>query len=316
MVTVAIPFAPMPRDQNPNVKVRGRDNIEDVYLRAAFVAFASVRRWNPDYSLVFVTSSTPHKDWVLQFESLGVEIQLIPFDHLPPAGFAEKFLGALFLLDAVAQISADYLLLIDPDVLCVKGLDDLVNDPYAILALKMDFDSHEPINGITLAEATEIHKELGLKVERPIHYGGELYGIPEKLVPPLRARVDQAWTATLQRWENGSKYYSTEEHVMSFALLGMPLREASAEAKRIWTSHSYRTVDGSEGGLSLWHLPAEKERGFVSLYGAASNRDSWFWNASHDEFVRRAGALCGLHSRGPIRLVKDVLGSAKRVLAS
>lgn len=79
----------------------------------------------------------------------------------------------------------------------------------------------------------------------------------KKMMPLLRQRLERVWNSALKKWSSGLPYFTTEEHMMSFALSKIKVYHARKEVKRNWTAHSYRTVDGTEDSLFLWHLPAE-----------------------------------------------------------
>jgi len=312
MPTIAIPYVPMPAEQNPNTSGRGLDT----YLVSSFVTLASLRRWNPNLDLRFVTTEGPEPVWRARLEGIGVEVEHVPFEHRPPEGFAKTFLGSLYLLDVLAKVDADYLIVIDPDVFCVGSLGDIARESGSVRALNIPSPREKKINGLSPMEADDIHLSLGESREVNFHFGGEFYGIPRGLREQIMARVDHAWSITLNRWEQGLTYFTTEEHVLNFALAKTPVDSADDVIQRIWTAHSFRTVSGRERNLLLWHLPAEKERGFRKLYPAALDDASWFWKSGRSDFVRRAGRTFGLHGRGPLRLLLDLGGSAARSVRS
>ncbi len=161
MPKIAIPYVPMPPTQNPNTKSRSLDT----YLVSSVVTMASIRRWNPDVQLLFVTTEGPHEPWRSLLEKFGVEIQHAPFAHLPPPGFAKTFLGSLYLLDVLASIDADYLAIVDPDVFCVGALDDVLSPPGAIQALPVPSPRGTKINGLSPREADEIHLDWESRVK-------------------------------------------------------------------------------------------------------------------------------------------------------
>ncbi|WP_323986583.1 hypothetical protein [Microbacterium plantarum] len=315
-MTVAIPFAPMPAEQNPNVK---RSSSTDVYFCAAFVAFASFRRWNPETDLVLVTNSTPSPRWISEFANIGVSVRFEPFDHLPPTGFSDRFLGSLYLLDAL-RLDAEYLLLVDPDVLCVDTVAPLLMHHDAVSAISIPSPPTVAINGLRPRDAQRILGRLDVDqyaaINTPRHLGGELYGIPRSRIAEVRNRVEIAWSEALRAWAAGEPHFRTEEHVMTYALAGVPVHEASDHVRRIWTAHSHRTVYGDEDTLSIWHLPSEKDRGFKRLYKAAANPQSWFWQGERRTFVDTSARLLGVRRRHPLRLILDAVAHALRSLRS
>jgi hypothetical protein len=309
MTTVAIPFVRIDASQNPNLVVRdGRDPAEP-YFRTMTVAFASLRRWHPDANLVFISNAEPPTAYGDHFCRLGVEVKLVPFDHRPPEGFARHFTASLYLLDALGSLSAEETVVVDPDVLCVRPLDKMLGEVGGkVGALRMDFPEYEDINGITRLQAGELHGALGEPVDSPEHFGGEAYVIPRRHLDAVMDRCEQAWRFTLDRHSAGQMKFMTEEHILSYAVRGVPLHYLNDHVRRVWTTHRYRRVNGKESNLTLWHLPAEKDRGFDALFPAAIDPTSWFWAADREEFVKASGRAMGFHGRPLARVAKDAVG--------
>lgn len=309
MITVAIPFVRVGASQNPNLASRdGRDPVES-YFRAMTVAFASIRRWHPTANLEFISNADPHAAYAEEFNRLGVEVKHVPFDHRPPEGFAQRFTASLYLLDALGSLSADETVVIDPDVLCVGPLDQMLGEVEGkVGVLRMDYPIEANVNGISRKVAGELHNLLGERGESPEHYGGEVYVIPIAALEIILARCEEAWVLTLERHAGGLTKFMTEEHILSYAVRGTAFHALNNHVRRVWTAHRFRKVNGAESSLTLWHLPAEKDRGFETLYRVAVNHDSWFWNAPRKEFVGKAGRAMGFHHRSIGRYTKDVVG--------
>lgn len=314
MTSVTIPFVRIEASQNPNVSVAANSDSAEPYLKSMAVAFASVRRWNPDAELRLVSNHAVAGDYQEVYAALGVKTILAPFDHRPPRGFAQRFTASLYLLDALDHLEENNLI-IDPDVLCIKSLDSMVRDlGDHIGALKMRFPADEDINGLNRIQAGRLHGLLGEPHDAPDHYGGEVYFIKRPQLVNLLQRVENAWKLTLKQHERGGLKFTTEEHVMSYALRAFDVMDMEKFIRRIWTTHKYRTVNGKENQLTLWHLPAEKDRGFLKLFPEVLNKDSWFWTASEEDFARRAGRLMGLHGRDLPRIALDSAGWVLRLL--
>ncbi len=309
MISVAIPFVRASAEQSPNIRAGSH---LATYYRAMAVTFASVRRWNPDVDLVLVTNEPAPEDFARELGDLGVSEELVAFAHEPPAGFNRSFAASLYMLDALGHPGgAKQVLYIDPDVLCVRPLDDMhATCGDAVGALQLSYSADHDVNGLTRRQAAELHAQLGEPTDSPPqHFGGECYVVPAGLAPTLIDRAESAWRLSLDRHEHGESRFTTEEHIMGFALRGVPVVELSSFVRRIWTAASHRTVDGRESELTLWHLPAEKDRGFAEMYSLATDRDSWFWRADADEFVRRSARLMGISNRRPSRLARDLAGA-------
>lgn len=308
-VTVSIPFVRTEASQNPNLRIKGTADPSEPYMRAMTVAFASVRRWNPEADLQLVSNLPAPADHMRHLERIGVEYKEVPFAHKPPVGFADRFNASLYMLDAIEALDTSMTILIDPDILCVDRIDGLLPPANHVAALDMGFPAEENINGLTRFEAGTIHGRLGEPCDTPEHYGGEVYVIPGNLARILSKRNEMAWELALESHAEGLPKFTTEEHILSYALRGVPVAKLNGLVRRIWTTHRYRQVNGQEGQLILWHLPAEKDRGFRAMYHPVLDSSSWFWHADRHEFMDRAGRAMGFHHRSPRRLLKDTAGA-------
>jgi hypothetical protein len=274
------------------------------------VAFASLRRWNPSLPLTLVVDDSPAPALKETLDTIGVEILEVAFHHRPPEGFHAKFAGSLFMVDAMRATADQRALYIDPDVLCVRPLAKMLDHVGgAVGALEIPYTFDENINGLTLAEAGELHRNLGESAGRFPHFGGECLVLPPGAMEALLARVESGWTLSLERFEKGQTRFTTEEHLLSFALRGVNVVPLSPFIKRIWTTSRVRTVTGQERDLSLWHLPSEKGRGFDRLFPVALAPESWFWRGSQAEFLERSGRAMGLWGRSQYRWARDSVGA-------
>jgi hypothetical protein len=312
---VAIAFTPVSPDQNPNIRTSAYAEGHAVYLQSMCVAFASVRRWNPDIALALVsTEATPDKYGRL-LDEIGVELDVVPFEHQPPPGFAPTFAASLYMLDALSASSVDTLF-VDPDVYCTGDLGPLLRRLEGeVGVLEIATPATEPINGMTLADAAHVYEALG-STRRPRHFGGEFYHVPVARRAAIINRAERAWVDALRRHGEGLPRFATEEHILGFALSEEAPHDVGDLVARIWTARRYRLVPDHPEQLLLWHLPSEKQRGFVELYDAVVERDSWFWAATHAENVRRSARAFGISGRRLDRLAFDTAGRAANALAA
>lgn len=304
-----MPFIFRTAPDSPNLTAESKENPAQAYSRAISACFASLRRWNDSLELVLVTDSAPNARLAEELQRLQVQICQIPFAHQPPPGYVNQFVASFFLLDAVGLSSESSTLFLDPDVVCIRPLDlAALSKTTQVGGLPMPFAGDDDVNGLTIAEASELHALLGEPRREFVHYGGEAVLIPAERHPAVAQRIEEAWAFTIRRHESGQSKFTTEEHLLSYVFRSLPVHDLTTIIRRIWTGSVFRTVDGHESELSLWHLPAEKGRGFDRLYEEAINPESWFWRASNDEFIRRAGRVMGLHSRPLKRFVRDTAG--------
>lgn len=315
MNTVAIPFVKVAHDQNPNSRAGTDEQSLRSYLRAAFISLATFRRWNPELRLEFITNVDPPAYFVTWLKSIEASVRLVEFDHRPPQGFAKSFLGCFFLLDALSQHCDGTILLVDPDVVCLGNLEPVFERCRdAVGVLEMEYADSQSVNGLSRVRAQLLHKQLGEGDGPPPHFGGEIYVVPPSARRKLAKRAETAWSFSLKAFAEGRDYMPTEEHILNFAVRGVDHVLLNDLAKRVWTAHSFRTVDGRESDLLMWHLPAEKDRGFINLESAAADRASWFWRSAAPSFAARMGQVFGLWRRSPLRYAFDSAGRIQRAI--
>ncbi len=308
---LAIPFVRMDAAQNPNMKINDTNDQQAAYWRSMYVTLSSFRRWNPEHRLQIITNAEPPA-WVAELmDGLDVETRLVEFRHRAPIGFSQTFAGSIYLLDAIdAQYEDEDLILVDPDVICIRSLAEL-QEACAVRCgvVPIDTDPDEDNNGLPLRQAAAIQANLGAGPAIPTHTGGEFMVIPAGEGARLRELSDLAWRDSLARFNAGQPHMKTEEHVLTYAFNQMETVDLTPWVRRVWTTAKVRTVNGTEASLTAWHLPSEKERGFRELFPIAKDRESWFWVAPQDEFIKRAGQAVGLWDRRGIRLFRDLAGS-------
>lgn len=316
-VCVVIPFVRVDASQNPNLTVKRGDNPADAYFRSMIVAFASVRRFNPLIDLVLVTNEEAPDPYKEQLLDLGVQTELRSFDHVPPKGYSARFSASLYLIDALESLRHRTTIIIDPDVLCIRSLEGMLSAmSEEVGVLPIDYSANHNVNGISRVQAAELHGLLGEPDGVPAHFGGEVYILPYELLDVVRQRCGSAWEFSLERNRQGLTKFFTEEHILNYALRGVPTIEITPYVRRIWTAHRLRQVYGTEHLLTLWHLPAEKDRGFAAIYPSVIQPQSWFWAAQDSEFIALAGRAMGLHHRSPKRILLDAAGQMLHKLRS
>ena len=315
--SVCVAFANVAPEQNPNIRVRSTHDVRDIYLRSLVVCFASLRRWNSDLHLRLVVNA-PIETWVhRRLADFRVEVEVTPFDHEPPPDFYPRFAGSLFLLDVLSLHADEHTLYLDPDVLCVGPIHEaFAHSSGRVGVLPIEYEPQEVVNGLSLLDSQEIHESLGAEGVPTVHYGGEALILEGELRGVVLQRCEIAWQAALDFFRLGRPTFTTEEHILNFALRDLPTYDISDQIKRVWTTSRYRNVDGYEADLVLWHLPAEKGRGFDRVYQSCLLPDSWFWKGSHHRFLKESGKAMGIHSRSPLRWSRDQLGGILTSLPS
>lgn len=317
-MTVAIAFVRMPKAES--AQCRGRPGEEPAlsYFRCMVSAFGSVRRWNPAADLVLVTAEPLPQPYAGQLARIGVETVLAPFAHRPPEGLGTGWASSLYHLDAMEALRTrgGTQVFIEPDLLCVRPLDDLLTtvgdrvgaqfEPALMRPDSKEWDGYWDL-------CAAVHPALGERAVRHERFSGSFYVVPEHHVPVLLDRIERAWRITLDRHRQGRPGFSTDEHFMNYALRGVPVAELSGYTRVISTVPWLRCPERPEvvPELTLWNLCFEKDRGFQRMYPYAADATSWFWTAPAEEFRARAAAVMSIRRPGPGSALVE---SAARVL--
>lgn len=318
MTVLGIAFAKAPASQSPNIRRRSHGDAAGLYYAAMCVAFATVARWNSDTARVLVTDSPVPQEFAVRFETLGVEVMQVEFAHRPPAGFHGHFNASLYTLDAMAELASrfpkDDLCLMDPDVVAVRPLDPLWSHAdFAVGALPIDVPPGEVMNGLSALQAEELHRQLDPSLAGPPeHFGGEVYVFRAETIAPVLERAEDAFQLALQRHGQGQPKFTTEEHLLNYALRRSNVSRLDDRVRRIWTAPRLREIGPDPERLVLWHLPAEKDRGFPPLTAAVEDRSSWFWEADPEQFRSRLGSSFGIPRRRLVRWAYDEAGAVAR----
>lgn len=265
--------------RSPNAWTLSERSKLDMYYRCMVVCYASIRRLYQGAQMALFSNRELPEPFNGQLKSLGVNTVLCTSRYVDDTAFKNGFPGCLFTLDVfeyLAQQPNDFshLILLDSDCI-VRGrldglLDKLGGEEEGIYAYEPGYPTNMVANGQSRASLTlALSYFSGQMIVPPIPlYGGEFYALSTKSLPQLATRIAAFW-----EWMKAEGILTfgdnlTEEHVMSVVLTQSRnnVHGASALVKRIWTAAVFSTVDGSESGIPVWHLPSEKKKGFVKLY--------------------------------------------------
>lgn len=323
MAIVAIAFTPAPVTDSRNLRHVRQDDPRQIYYAAIELAFRTYRRWLPEARILLVSDAEPPKSTRNQLDDVEAEWLEAPFDSRTPVPLGPTFQSSLYTIDAInalvqaATTDDEPLLLLDPDCLAVRPLAALAaRATQRIGAYPLNFAPEYVSNGLSGTQAAVLHTKLNPQLHGvPPYFGGEYYGFTRNLMLPIQERIRGALQLSVALAREGQPRFSTEEHIMNYALRGVDVDVVDDSVRRIWTAPTHRTVTGDEGSLTLWHLPSEKDRGFPRALQAARERESWFYS-DESTFRRHMGKLLGLGRRPPSRFVYDTVAREARGIQS
>jgi hypothetical protein len=294
----------------PNAWTLSENSKLAMYYRCMVVCYASLRRLYPEATLVLFSNRELPEPFNAQLKSLEVATELCGNHYVGDSNFSNGFPGCLFTLDVIETLAnkpppnIKALVLIDSDCVARLRMDpmlaDLAGKGKNIYAYPPGYPVTMLANGQSRASLTLALSYLSNRlIANPIPlYGGEFLGIAIKELPHVAKNIETFWT-----WmkAQGTEIFGrelTEEHVLSVALADpeMLVRSDAQLVKRIWTADVFSTVDGSENGIAIWHLPAEKKKGFSRLYQYCQ-RHGGFSHLEDTEFLALVDKLIPLQHR-------------------
>ena len=153
----------------------------------------------------------------------------------------------------------------------------------------------------------------------PDYCGGEFFAATGREVRRLAEAIDPLWDVLLTRFAEGEKKFNEEAQALSYLYwtLGYPSGTADPFVRRIWTGPplQFNTSSPLDYGLTLWHVPFEKERGIKRLFEHVRRPDSPLWNTpTGPAFARYLGQHLGVHSRWPPKLARDYALLSRKAL--
>jgi hypothetical protein len=296
----------------------GDPRVQAVYWRCLTVLFASARITNPDQRLMLFSNIHPpvvdgHDLAYVLEQKYGVELCRVPLTARLARELTPAWGNVLYFFDILASLGAEAdetrLAILDSDVVITRSLAPMFQqlDAADYVLYPVDSKDDENVNGLTprqmgsIAAAIDSRQKAG-----PItHFGGEIFA--------TRMGTWRRDAAVFQRLleEAGSGHgpaagVRTEEHMFSIAaaILNVPVADASANLKRIWTSPRKSTVAPGDQALTLWHLPAEKRYGLRDMFHELARRGfPELMEAA--EFRAMAMALCGVPTKSFAKTARD-----------
>lgn len=235
----------------------------------------------PDVEFVVFAGDHPSPGAAELLDAAGAEVRQVAFGHRPPLGFYHRYAGTFYVLDAMTALATevapgDVLLFVDPDIVWANPLGPLLAEVRegGIVAYELEVPDSVPLVDLTRRQQSDILVEMtgaGPARDQPAltHFGGEFYGMLGSELVTLLPAVEQLWEETLRRHERREPHHNLEEHVLNAAMWGRGEVSGRANAllQRVRTLPApFGTRDRARSDLVLWHLPLEKDKGFLRVF--------------------------------------------------
>lgn len=319
-----------------------RQKRHDVYWRCAAVSLASFARTSHGNELVLYTDAdfrqSAPQNVINIIEEIGIVVIKLPFDHFrPPSGVSSRFRNAFYKLEVIHDLSrgTQSAMLVDTDVVAIRNMDQLGFDSGAFLHIYEPYaDSWSPEHSTEFGDFIE--QLFDERKTLPTRYaGGEFIAGSVDRLAELSSLAKEAFdrachlskSGELRARGDGKSIFDNDEFVLSAAVnqldyyTGLTSGAACSvtsnhRLRRIYTNTRYFTAVPSDVDLILWHLPAEKTRGFGKVFRSILDSESWFWTATPELYIRDMGMRMGVPNRSMIaRYCYAALAFSQRIIS-
>ena len=249
------------------------DETKEMYLKNIFVSLSSAKLRNPDDDVILSINCELSPKWKERFFKAGVGIRVMDFtEFVLPETFQWSL--AFFKLNVlskwVGENGYERILMVDADTYFSLDCKDLWKEADRGLVLYPlgHTYSHSDRDIIRRDFERLFPKEAA---ELPItHYGGEFVGGNVKYLSRFVSSMKECFEKIKEGGFGVEKLIGDESLLSICAALlykEIPVIPATPYMFRFWTEDFYLVSTVTESNpVSIWHLPAEKDKGFLRMY--------------------------------------------------
>ena len=265
---------------------------KNAYWRCAFCMFASSHVHNPQARHILFCNELPpaYIDGQSTKEiSERFAIEYLPFPSItrPPKDYYPLWNTQFIVLDVLDGLndivqSGDSILLLDGDMIFIRPLpENAIKSVQELGALT--YNMHYPIDQVINGLDHHNMNVLSHRYQPPppinevVYCGGEFIFLSQAILQKFLNRARSGYEQSIEKYKAGHLKFCEEGHLLSwvYATLNIPIGTANNLVHRIWTDRgSYCNVPENFHTLTLWHLPAEKKKGFIRAFSKLSSPDT------------------------------------------
>lgn len=307
-------YTEQPGEESEYLNMKGKSSsceFQEVYWKSLIVFFSTAHRTNPEAKLkLFSNSTPPYSKWSELLSNIGVEIIDIPYAHKPRKGHWKAWQSTFYIIDCLGYLrkkvkNNDYVYFMDIDCVVVKSLKKLnsIMEKYGILNYSIDYPVNHKVHGIS---REDMKREFNSLDSYPIYFGGEIYGFYGQ--ENVELIYNESSNILRKNFSDKTLTFNTEEHLFTFLFwkLDKAYDNGKGYIKRIWTDASnFRNVSMEDLSLTVWHLPAEKNKGLKKLFNELTAKGNKFWNVNIEQYPEFLGGFLSVPKRNLNRFVVE-----------
>ena len=262
---IFIPYAEI-EGGTTGANISNRSNRQEIYLKNCAVALTSARRCN-DCDVALVTNIDVPEKYAKLLGDNDIKIFKYPFDKFQ---FNNEFKWqlAFYKLCALHYMvndkKYDFYSYLDTDVYVQQSFDNIW------LECEQNIMLYDINHGLQVPDyrsfLSEVEVFLGNN-ENITHFGGEFFAASRENAQRFLDACTNVYDEMISRGISTTK---GDEFIISIVAHGMRalVKNAGAYIYRFWTGAGFRLVSTCYqfNQVAILHVPAEKERGIITLY--------------------------------------------------
>jgi len=260
-------------------------SFQKIYWRCVVLFFETSLRYNASFEHILFTNTNrlPVIDgldigqWLKQN---NIQIVVIDNQYVMPQGYYHSWRNQFYefsIIDYMAKEldAPDKFLLLDSDCVFSKSVAPMFERTFKLAQTFVNtfprYDADTSINGLSRKEQTAIISEILQKeFSEPVWYcGGEILFATGEFLKNVAEEFPSIYQWLLDRNKNGLSQFNEEAHTLTYLYYkyDCEIGKLNDCIKQMWTNpHVFRNIDANDVNFPIWHLPAEKKRGFKKLY--------------------------------------------------
>lgn len=281
LITCAFAFKEGFQTSRQISKLAGNETTE-MYLKNLYVALSSAKEKNPGDDVVLSVNIDLDCNWITRFEQAGVTVRKMDFNtFVVPKEFlwSLAFFKMCVLYTWVKEGNYDRYLILDADTYTTHSYDDMwMEADLGMLLYPLGHTFSHSDRAVIRRDFERICPEESSKL--PItHYGGEyVCGNKEMLSQYMDCCLELFDKIAAQGFKVEDKIGDESLWSIAATLLysKMPFIASTPYIFRFWTEEFYLvSTQTVSNPVSIWHLPQEKETGFIRLYNYRLKKGSY-----------------------------------------
>ena len=243
----------------------------NIYMQNIVVALTSAKLNNPEDEVMLVCNEEPDETIKCTLSKKDIKIKLLAFnDYNMPASFPWSLaFYKLCALKELAKDNYDKLLLMDSDTITMQSFKDIWDEAeYGMMLYNINHTFSHEHRGVQRDSYRKLYPNENCNI---IHYGGEFICGKKEDILAFVAETDEIYEK-IKACDFDVDNQIGDEMILSAAAAhykkkGFEIIEAGPYIYRYWTEVNYLiSTNTQHNPVCIWHIPSEKDRGFLYLY--------------------------------------------------